>query len=286
MNALLTEFPDDTEQGFLVPDFDWEAHGVHVPYVIFITGRCGSTLLSGMVKDTGLAGAPEEFFNEGYIATYSKGLQSKAFASYFSMVAEKYSSNWRFGFEIDWYRLKSFAKLVDVSNVFVRRRSAFYYMTRRDIVAQAWSYATAKATGVWHSYENQAAGAAKQEAPVLSNEAIWREILILLESERQMEAFFLAHGISPQRIDYEMFISNKRAVLCQLLMGVGCSRDAVLEATSNVTERTSRLGGANFGAMLEFRERFTILLNELHNLRGGAFLGIKDRLREEHGLTL
>lgn len=286
MNPLLAEFSQDQGENLIVPNFDWEKRGIHVPYVIFITGRCGSTLLSHMVKDTGLAGVPDEFFNEGFMATFSKDLNEKTFESYFDFVAKKYSSNWRFGFQIDWYRLRNFEKIVNFSNVFPCNRSTFYYMTRRDIVGQAWSYASAKATGVWHNFVDKSAKVDKPISPALSDEAIWREIWILFEAERQMETFFARTGIAPFRIDYEMFIADKRTVVASLLLKLGCSIEAVTEATASIEERTSKMRGGDFVHVIEFREKFSSLLTEVERLRGLVFQDLKDRLRDIYGVTI
>jgi LPS sulfotransferase NodH len=286
MNPLLAEFPQDQGDNLIVSKFDWEKRGIHIPYVIFITGRCGSTLLSHMVKDTGLAGVPDEFFNEGFIGAFSKDLSDKTFENYFDYVARKYSSNWRFGFQIDWYRLRNLEKLINFSNVFPSNRSTFYYMTRRDIVGQAWSYATAKATGVWHNFVDKSAQGDKPTPPALSDEAIWREIWILFEAERQMETFFSRQGIAPTRIDYEMFIADKRTVVASLLLKLGCSIETVAEATAGIGERTSKLRGEHFAQMIEFREKFSSLLIEVERLRGSEFQGLKDRLRDLYGVTI
>jgi LPS sulfotransferase NodH len=286
MNPLLAEFPQDKGEHLIVSNFDWEKRGIHVPYVIFITGRCGSTLLSHMIKDTGLGGVPDEYFNEGFITAFSKDLDDKTFENYFDFVARKYSSNWRFGFQIDWYRLRNLKKLIDFSNVFPHNRSTFYYMTRRDIVGQAWSYATAKATGVWHNFVDKSAQGERPPPPVLSDEAVWREIWILIEAERQMEAFFARQGITPFRIDYEMFISDKSTVVASLLLKLGCSIDAVVESTAGITERTSKMRGEQFAQMIEFREKFSCMLIEVEALRGSEFPGLKDRLRDSYDVKI
>lgn len=285
MNPLLADLPEDRSEKVILPAFDWEQRGIHIPYAIFITGRCGSTLLSHMIKDTGLAGAPDEYFNEGFVASYSKGLAQKSFSNYFDHVVRQYSSNWRFGFQIDWYRLRNLEKLVDFSNVFPNHRSTFCYMTRRDIVGQAWSYATAKATGVWHDFTDSSEHG-DTPAPVLTDEAIWREIWILLEAERQMEAFFARQRITPLRIDYEMFICDKRTVVASLLLKLGCSISSVVEATAGIVERTGKLRGKQFLQMLEFRERFASFLIEVEAQRGSENPWLKARLSESYDVKI
>ena len=41
-------------------EFDWARSCVALPYVIFITGRCGSTLLTHLLAESGLCGNPDE----------------------------------------------------------------------------------------------------------------------------------------------------------------------------------------------------------------------------------
>ena len=285
MNPLLSEFPETGENGFLMTTFDWEKHGVHLPYVIFITGRCGSTLLSHMIKDTGLAGTPDEYFNEGFITSFCKDLEEKTFSNYFSHVVQKYSSGYRFGFEIDWYRLRHLEKILNVSNMFPAHRTTFFYMTRRDIVGQAWSYALAKATGVWHSFAGQTL-ADRPPPPELSDEAIWREIHILLEAERQMEAFFLRHQITPLLLDYEQFVADKRGVLASMLVSLGCSMDDVLSKVAEIADKTERMPGRQVGEIIKFKNKYMDFLVDLEPTRGAQFGDLKNRLRDEYGVVI
>jgi hypothetical protein len=41
--------------------FDWNGSTINSSYIIFITGRCGSTLLTHLIKSTQLAGDPDEY---------------------------------------------------------------------------------------------------------------------------------------------------------------------------------------------------------------------------------
>lgn len=283
-NPLLAEFQDSSDLGLSLTDFDWQMHGVHIPYVVFITGRCGSTLLSNMIKDTQLAGVPDEYFNEGFIASYNKKFAAATFEAYFSATVDGFSSNWRFGFEIDWYRLRHFEKIVDFANIFPSNRSIFFYMTRRDILAQAWSYATAKATGVWHQFADSPDASAPQTQPILDDESVWREIILLLEAEMQMESFFHRYSISPIRTDYEMLISNKRSVLGLVLSNIGCSVESIVENTGHVTDRTSKMPNDNFAEMLSFQRKYAGLLADVQKARGSNYDVIRQKLREKYSL--
>src|SRR5690242_16628012 len=92
--AILEALGSLRRKGEFLTDFDWRTRSVSVTYVIFITGRCGSTLLTKALADTGLCGTPEEFFNEENIAWLTAERRKPiALKEYLEMVVSDNASN-------------------------------------------------------------------------------------------------------------------------------------------------------------------------------------------------
>jgi len=185
----------------LLSDFDWQSHGVSHPYIIFMTGRCGSTWLTSLIRKTGLAGNPDEFFNANVArcqASTDGGLPG-----YLSSLAQRQSMNGRFGLQIDAARLRDIQAAIDWQTVFPSSRVNTFFLYRRNILAQAWSWASAKKTGLWHLQASQeTAGPSASEASPDSAELVTQMVRIR-KDEQFMEEFFSTQGYEPYYLDYE-----------------------------------------------------------------------------------
>jgi LPS sulfotransferase NodH len=255
--------------------YNWDLHGISHPYAIFITGRCGSTLLTNLIKDMQLAGAPEEYFNVKLVSRLNSTLGAKTLASYFDSIVQSGSCGGSFGVEIDWVHLRQLEKGIDFTSLFPVHKSTFFYMTRRDIVAQAWSYATAKATGLWQRYSDKPQISATIPLPALDDKSIWAEINLLLEAEFQMEQFFIKKLIKPIRIDYEGLLASKKDVLGWVLLNIGCDTNSIIDKLDQVHDRTLKIQSNNFEQMLAFRAKYNRLLADVQQLRGSDYSRIR-----------
>jgi len=134
----------------------------HTSYLICATARSGSTLLCEALKNTGLAGQPEEYFlpaNEDFFSKELWGVSS--YADYLvRVIKEGTSSNGVFGAKIMWAYVDDFVgKLRSIpgyerlpvpellSTVFPNLH--YIWITRSDKVRQAVSYEKAIQTCVW-----------------------------------------------------------------------------------------------------------------------------------------
>jgi LPS sulfotransferase NodH len=278
-NSLLAQFPDDQIAGKSVGiHFDWSDYSISTPYVIFITGRCGSTLLSNLIKDTQLAGAPEEYFNVDNISRLNISYQAKSFLSYLRSIVESSKCRGRFGSEIDWWQLRQLDRVFSFQGIFPPAKTKFFYMTRRDIVAQAYSFAAAKSTGIWHHYSGTPTIEVGKPSPSLTDQRIWGEILLLLESEMQMERFFTQKAIKPIRLDYEMLMTSRMNVLALVLLNLGCDVDSIIRQADSIVDRTLKNPRDNFAQILAFRAKYSDLLTAVENARGCSYAAIRWQL--------
>lgn len=198
-------------------EFDWTTAGVDVSFVIFFTGRCGSTHLAQLLRSSQLCGPPEEFFNETFMFVDS---QATAFADYFRGIVRKYTINRRFGCQLDPVRLQQLREQMNFLGVFQPASTRYFWMTRSNMLAQAWSYALAKKTGIWHRYSDGSVAKTDIEGTydsIINDSVLWRELLQIIEGERQIEGFFRVNSIQPQRITYEMFVAERDLTVIALL---------------------------------------------------------------------
>jgi len=287
MTRLADLFPGTPAGAPPLREFDWTRSGVALPYVIFITGRCGSTLLTHLIAESGLAGNPDEFFNEEHIAGLVRDLRATDFPAYFRAVVRHSVTNRRFGFETDPFRFQQLRELVSFPDLFPPRHTVFFWMTRRDVVRQGWSFAKAKKTGLWHRFAD---GSEKRLHPP-SGEAIddtewWREIILILTGERFMEDHFAAARIVPYRLDYEMLVTDPRRTVVSVLQALSCGPDEIARHLGPQTDHTARNEYDDWHpAMIRFCDRYRTELRYIERHRLDVDIdGLRQELNTRYAL--
>lgn len=220
---------------------DWDALGVRVPYVVLMTGRCGSTWLMHLLRDTGLVGTPHEFFNEGGIPHFNAPIGARDAVGYLAGLAGRHAASGRFGFEIDVWRFFQLVPHIDVARCFPAGRGVVFWMTRRDILAQAYSFAAAKANGRWHVFAGAGTGAPAAPHAEPEDAAIWQEIHRILLREQRMEGYLRAEGIAAHPLAYEDLVADRRMVLARVLDLLGVPPEAAIATTTATADRTERI---------------------------------------------
>ena len=190
----------------LLSDFDWGSHGVSHAYLILMTGRCGSTWLTSILRETRLAGNPGEFFNAAVARRESDGAQG--LQGYLGALASKETSNGRFGLEIDSTRLRHIEALVDWRSVFPAASTASFFLYRTNLLAQAWSWASARKSGLWHvrTYAKVPTPTVSEALPT-SAELI-QEMVRIRRDEQYLGKFFDRYGYRPYYLDYESLLTE------------------------------------------------------------------------------
>lgn len=190
----------------VLKDFDWSAHGVDQLYSIFMTGRCGSTWLTSLLQETNLAGNPGEFFNAHVAKRECVG--APGLHGYLSALAKKHATRGRFGFEIDAARLRGIEALIDWKTVFPVLSTKCIFLYRSNLPAQAWSWVSAKKTGLWHvRIGAKAASSSVSEALPTTTELV-AEMVRIRRDEEYLEKFFERHGYQPYYLDYESLLTE------------------------------------------------------------------------------
>lgn len=268
-----------TGLGISVPDVPvdfsraFRAAGVRRTYLICITGRCGSTWLAHAMAQLPHCGNPLEYFSEEAIPHYGRPDGSGDLLQYVQTVAEDRQTAGAFGLKIDGMRLEWLSQICDLRQSFSPDSTAWVDMRRLNLVKQAFSFARAKATGIWHSLEASGDSLGKSmpvpptPASPVTDTAVWHEIMAIIRTERLMDRTYAELGVQPLRIFYEELLDSKRHILQRLL--VHCFPRRVLRITElEFKDATQKLAGAKEdGDELAFLERHSILINNVYKLR-------------------
>lgn len=244
-NPIRDEFdPINTPLDFF--EINWKSLNIYRHYLIVMTGRSGSTFLTKQIKNTALCGNPEEFFNEGFVRCTKASAANNTFASYLECIAKNNSQNGYFGFEIDAQRFFWLNELINLEKLIQSDSSIpVIWLTRQDLVSQAYSFAVAKSTGVWHQLNDGStikSEAIKQRA--INDKAIWDELLMILKWEQKIEHLFSKSKYLPLRITYEQLICDQTITISRLLSHIGMNIGEITNALKKPEESkqsTSRL---------------------------------------------
>ena len=193
-------------------------------YFICFTVRSGSTLLSQLLADTGIAGQPKEHFYHNIAPEKPRGDCIPDYGAYLKQVLDAdTSANGVFGSKVGggyWRdferRLRSidgFANLplkAALDRFFPDLR--YLHLTRRNKVRQAVSHWRAIQTGRWSSLD-----AVSKPAPRYDFAAIDHLLQEIILREAVWAEHFSEHGILPLVITFEDFVEQPAATVCAIL---------------------------------------------------------------------
>jgi LPS sulfotransferase NodH len=291
MSQALFQLFEDSTQLFAQPlgagEVDWLALGVKQKYIIFMTGRCGSTWLTHLLADSGLCGRPEELFNEEFVKYYMQKNQLTTLGQYVRHAARHHSHNSRFGMEINPLRFNWVSRITKFDECFVDNDTVCFWMTRRDCLSQAYSFATAKQTGRWHVMSDVSKPVGDVEEAV-TDRALWREIFLILEQEAYMIAAFSRLGITPIPLTYEELVTDKYSVVMGVMSALGIEWNAIEAYLPKIDDKTRQLQYDKKNAILgSFVARNWKAWEPILKHREAPPLDeVRALLREDHGITI
>ncbi len=193
------------------PSIDWGVEGVDIPYVFLISGRCGSTHLASLLTESRACGEPSEYFNPDWMPNFPEAEMANSLGEYILHLVRTRSGNRRFGFKIDYWRWEALRSLVEVEQLLPVATSVCFLMTREDIVAQAHSFAVARATNVWHEYADVRSLKPQDYAP--TDDEILREMSLIAQCETGWARYLERSGRSAMRLTYEQLMQDPEALL-------------------------------------------------------------------------
>jgi LPS sulfotransferase NodH len=201
-----------------------------ISYVICAVQRSGSFLLCEALKNTGLAGFPEEYF------LYGEGWEDHPWArqhgvitrrDYLNLVFEKgTSANGVFGTKIMWNyfhtMLKSLREVPEYKDLDAPQLMAslfpnvhYIWIVRRDKVRQAVSWAKAGQTDVY-AWPHGEPPIPKRE-PFFDFEFIDLLHNLIIEGEVGWQSLFETCGVQPFKVEYEELVEAYEPTALRIL---------------------------------------------------------------------
>ena len=158
-------------------------------------------MLCDLLRSTGLAGIPNEFFGPITIASLSEKWGVRSLDEYIpALVANRTGPNGVFGFKLHWAQLETFGNR-DIEDTF--RGLRFIHIRRDDHLRQAVSWMRAEQTGEWRTRSRK-----RRREPVFRAEEIRSLLLRIEKQEGCWESFFRERSLSPLRLTYESMVDS------------------------------------------------------------------------------
>ena len=231
-------------------------------YLICTTPRSGSTMLCDLLRQTGVAGAPESYFRPGSVAAFCAGfgLPPQDGHSYDAAYITAALSAARIhgpplGLRFMWdampvfeARLRACYGTQDTGAALLSGalgRTRYIFLERGDKVAQAVSRARAEQTGLWH--RNADGSVREQTGPRRAPRYDRSLIETFLEEQAQditlWSEWFAQNGITPYPIRYEDLARAPQDTVAALLTDLGLDPSrayALAPGTAKLADGTSQ----------------------------------------------
>jgi LPS sulfotransferase NodH len=236
-------------------------------YAITMTGRCGSTWLAATLNDIPYCGNPVEYFSNEGIPHFGRPDGSGELSQYFQSVVQEKKTGPVFGFKIDHFRLKWLSDVVDVGKTFSKESTAWIDMRRLNIVKQAFSFARAKKSGVWHIFANDVGSkanvSANAETASISFDSVWEEIHNIIQGENYIDKFYFELGVDPMRIFYEELLDSKAQIIRRVIAHI--FPDRIFQESISEKDYTKKLSlNVDDPEEIAFCTRFIRDINEIY----------------------
>lgn len=201
-------------------------------FMISCIARTGSTLLCDALINTGLAGAPMEFFNQGYMRDYYEMWGVNNTRDYLlKLFHKKTTANGIWGFKANYIQMSAFPSGV-IQSLFPGLR--YIYLSREDKLAQAISELKAEQTQQWHTGVQHTFPGYKPQELKYDYKHLKAIIEYFESEEKRWEIYFIENQIKPLRITYEELISCYDETIKKVLnfLGVNLPANFVIPQTT------------------------------------------------------
>ena len=202
-----------------------------VSYLVCSIPRSGSSLLCELLGNTGLAGAPAEFFHPDKMAALSERWGVETQDDYLrELLARKTSPNGVFGLKAHWGQYKPRFGEADPRAAFPNAQLLF--ITRRDRLRQAISWVRALQTLKWATHDNP-----RPRPEVFDADHITQQLVRIDREEEIWESMFREWEIEPHRVVYEEFVGAQEQCVREVLGILGVDAPGGLDLPPPVLGR-------------------------------------------------
>lgn len=191
-------------------------------YLVCSTPRCGSSLMCEALVNSGLAGAPTEFFDDRLKARFCKTWNIDSSDQYLAMLLEKKTGpNAVFGAKVHYNQYSVTFGVDQLPTSLPGLR--FIWIQRKNVIEQAVSYARAIQTDKWSSVQP-----GNDREPVYQFDQISSLITRVQTEQSNWADFFRRHSIEPLQLSYEEFSGDLIGATFDCLSYLGVRRTAEL----------------------------------------------------------
>jgi LPS sulfotransferase NodH len=169
---------------------------VRKTYCVLITPRSGNTWLSRRISRLDVLSCPEEYFIAEEFASTLEYNPGHDIYEVFDIVAQKNCTcDGLFGFEMSYFDLEEFEREAPLIDVMLGERH-FFYLNRRNFVAQAISLHTAVESRVFHTFGKAGARQPRPTVPY-DDDKIMYWVCHILQQEFGIRQWLRANKIKP-----------------------------------------------------------------------------------------
>lgn len=192
-------------------------------YILCTAPRCGGTLLGSLLYQSNVMGVPHEYFHpEEVISGLCKrwSLPEKTEDKvYLDTIKRKRSSpNGILGLKAHFSQISALTKSGPFT-IFLKDIKCFVHVTRKDLVAQAVSYAMAHQSRKWSSL-HKAEATPNYDVNLISN-----ALNDILSQNLQWQRFFAVNNISPVTVAYEDLLEDPNQICKNICAQMGVITD-------------------------------------------------------------
>lgn len=213
-------------------------------YIIFLTPRSGSTWLTELVMSAGRLGAPQEWFNDGWIHTEEPALGClppklrgiSDINAYVDAVVDE--GGGVAGLQLSVFQAAMLGELLD-GPVDPKWLRAIFYLRRKDLYAQAVSAYRSVASGRFHSYQNSADQIDAFNSVKFDQEKLIEWLNFLIISEKKFAELFERRRVQPIDLYYEDIVLDPLGTLREIASAIGVDPPRSLGPTSLTVMRDS-----------------------------------------------
>jgi trehalose 2-sulfotransferase len=240
-------------------------------YAICAVQRSGSFLLCEALKNTGLAGNPEEYFlnnSEGWEdGSWARQNGVTTRPDYLRLVLEKGTTpNGVFGAKVMWNYFHDMPRRLQELPEYQRMDAPqlmatlfpdvhYIWMVRHDKVRQAVSWAKAARTGIYARTEKS--GSIPQQEPAFDFAFIDQLYNLVLEGEAGWHNFFETCAVQPFKVVYEDLVDAYEPTALQILqyLNISFPEDLVF-GERRLQKQADDLNDEWVAKYLELKQRF------------------------------
>ncbi|HTW51322.1 MAG TPA: Stf0 family sulfotransferase [Stellaceae bacterium] len=205
-------------------------------YCILITPRSGSTWLARRIAGVDVLSCPGEHFNaELFGATLKHNAGRDIYEVFDAIAAKNRTRQGLFGFEISYFDLEELefeARLLDL----MVGEKFFFYLSRRNFVAQAISLHTAVESKIFHSFQPEDEPRKRSDVPY-DDDKIMFWVSHILQQEFGIHQWMTANNLEPMRLHYEELCADIDAVIRKMAAHLGVDLQGIPARPTAQTQR-------------------------------------------------